>query len=119
MRVTRSRGAAPAERKVIPIAAAAPVPNPKAYVPSDDGDGGSGPKVDYKAVIEKYKAKVTNRGSAIRAFCVECSGGALSEVRECQVKKCALYPYRMGVDPNNKKTAAKLAKQGDEEDGDE
>ncbi len=81
----------------------------------DDEPGAS--KVDYPAVVARYKAKVTNRATAIRAMCIECSGGMLSEVRDCQVKKCALYPYRMGTDPNNKKTLDRLAKQAAEEGG--
>ena len=41
--------------------------------------------------------------SAIRAKCVECSCGVLSEVRLCTVTKCALYPFRNGEDPFRKK----------------
>ncbi len=78
-------------------------------------DEGGGSKVDYVAVIKRYKDKVTNRGTAIRAKCVECSGGALSEVRDCPITACALYPYRMGTDPGNKKTRDRLAKEGEEE----
>lgn len=96
-----------------------PAPNPKAYTPPPE-EGSSGPKVDYLGVIQRYADKVTNRGSAIRAKCVECSGGALSEVRDCPITKCALWPYRMGSDPNNKKTAKKLAAQSEGgENGDE
>lgn len=114
-RVTRSRAAEPTK---IPEPPPAPASNPKAYVAPDDDR--SGPKVDYNAVIKRYADKVTNRGSAIRAKCVECSGGALSEVRDCPITKCALWPYRMGSDPNNKKTAKKLAAQaGEDGDGDE
>ena len=36
---------------------------------------------------------------AIREKCVDCSGGSEKEVRECVVKNCALYPYRMGRYP--------------------
>ena len=36
---------------------------------------------------------------SIRAKCVECSGGQLQEVRLCPIKKCPLYPYRMGHRP--------------------
>jgi hypothetical protein len=84
----------------------------------EDGEIGSS-RVDYVAVIQRYQDKVSNRGTAIRAKCVECSGGALSEVRDCPITKCALWPYRMGTDPNNKKTAAKLAKGIDNEEDEE
>lgn len=110
MRVTRSR--APKAAEPAPEAEIAK-PNTKAFTPADDD---TGPKVDYVAVIKRYADKVTNRGSAIRAKCVECSGGALSEVRECPITKCALWPYRMGTDPNNKKTAARLAAESGEEE---
>jgi len=36
---------------------------------------------------------------AIRAKCIDCSGGQLSEVRLCPVTTCALWPYRMGKRP--------------------
>jgi hypothetical protein len=36
---------------------------------------------------------------AIRAKCLDCSGGMQSEVRECVVRDCALYPFRMGSNP--------------------
>lgn len=62
-----------------------------------------GPKVDYPAVIQRYKDKIDNRASAIRAMCVECCCGVLSEVRNCTVTKCSLYPFRNGDDPFRKK----------------
>jgi hypothetical protein len=36
---------------------------------------------------------------AIRAKCLDCSGGMQSEVRDCLVRDCALYPFRMGSNP--------------------
>ena len=39
---------------------------------------------------------------AIRRKCIDCSGGSLKEVRLCQVRECALYPFRMGKNPNYK-----------------
>jgi len=36
---------------------------------------------------------------AIRARCVDCCGGAVSEVRKCTAFNCALWPYRMGKNP--------------------
>lgn len=43
------------------------------------------------------------RKQAIRAKCLECSGGVLSEVRKCPVSRCPLWMYRMGAE---KKEAA-------------
>ena len=39
---------------------------------------------------------------AIRAKCLDCSGGQPSEVRECPDTECSLYPYRFGKNPNRK-----------------
>ena len=36
---------------------------------------------------------------AIRAKCIECSGGSRTEVRKCQVISCPAYPLRMGHRP--------------------
>lgn len=33
---------------------------------------------------------------AIRAYCVECSGGNEAEARKCVSVKCPLWPFRMG-----------------------
>ena len=42
---------------------------------------------------------------AIRAKCLDCSCQQPKEVRLCTVKKCPLWPYRMGKRP--KKEAPK------------
>ena len=34
---------------------------------------------------------------AIRAKCVDCSGGSLAEARKCVAIRCALWPFRQGV----------------------
>ena len=36
---------------------------------------------------------------AIREKCLDCSGGMASEVRDCLVQTCALYPFRMASNP--------------------
>lgn len=36
---------------------------------------------------------------AIRAKCLDCSGGSHAEVADCLVKSRALYPFRMGKNP--------------------
>ena len=40
---------------------------------------------------------------AIRAKCIDCSAGQLSEVRDCPNEKCALYSFRMGKNPYHTK----------------
>jgi hypothetical protein len=44
-------------------------------------------------------AEITNPVKAIRAYCLECSCGQTSEVKECPVVKCPLYPFRFGKNP--------------------
>lgn len=39
---------------------------------------------------------------SIRAHCLECSGQSPKEVKECTITNCALYPYRLGKNPNRK-----------------
>lgn len=38
---------------------------------------------------------------AIRQKCLDCSNGQFIEVRECPIKTCALYGYRMGHRPKD------------------
>lgn len=35
----------------------------------------------------------------IRAKCLQCTCNQPKEVRDCSIKDCALYPYRMGKRP--------------------
>ena len=37
---------------------------------------------------------------AIRGKCMDCSCYQLGEIRQCVVIACALWPFRMGSDPN-------------------
>lgn len=39
---------------------------------------------------------------AIRQNCMDCSGGSVSEVRNCIITDCPLYSYRLGRNPNRK-----------------
>lgn len=36
---------------------------------------------------------------AIRAKCIDCSAGQLSEVRLCEAISCAIWPFRAGTHP--------------------
>ena len=44
---------------------------------------------------------------AIRKKCLECCCGQVAEVRQCNVKTCALYAYRMGHRPKDKENIEK------------
>ena len=37
---------------------------------------------------------------AIKAWCLDCSGGVRAEVRLCPRTDCPLYPFRQGHNPN-------------------
>ena len=37
---------------------------------------------------------------SIRAKCLDCCCGQVQEVRLCPAESCALWPYRMGHNPN-------------------
>ena len=46
---------------------------------------------------------------AIRQKCLDCSCEQLSEVKECSIKNCALYPFRVGykLDENGNRRKGK------------
>ena len=47
--------------------------------------------------------KMTYASSPIRSIrekCLDCSAGNKAEVARCPIQTCALWPYRMGRNPN-------------------
>lgn len=50
--------------------------------------------------MTKQVAVILTPLKAIRAKCLDCSGGVMSEVRECRIVSCSLHPYRMGKRPS-------------------
>jgi hypothetical protein len=54
---------------------------------------------DRDEIIQHYRDKVRNPLTAVRAFCVECMGGYVSEVKACSNGLCPLHPFRMGRNP--------------------
>lgn len=46
---------------------------------------------------------ITNPVKAIRAKCIDCMCGQVTEVQLCTCTDCALYPFRMGKNPYRKK----------------
>ena len=55
--------------------------------------------VNAKAELLAIGFEPTSVLRAIRSKCLDCSGGMPSEVRDCLVRDCALYPFRMGKNP--------------------
>ena len=52
-------------------------------------------------VLDKLITKSLTRSAAIKEFCLDCSGGARTERRDCNIITCPLFPYRTGsVDPS-------------------
>lgn len=51
------------------------------------------------SIDNKYQARIGNRATAIRAYCVQCQGGSVVGVKECPSITCPLYSFRMGNDP--------------------
>lgn len=43
--------------------------------------------------------EIRSPGRAIRAKCIDCSGGSSEEVKNCTVKDCPLYAFRFGRNP--------------------
>lgn len=49
-------------------------------------------------VVNQSRARIRNRATAIRAYCMDCQGEMIG-VRECNSITCPLHPFRMGKDP--------------------
>ena len=49
------------------------------------------------------EADISSPGKAIRAKCLDCSGGSSDNVKTCPVTSCPLYPFRLGSNPFRKK----------------
>jgi hypothetical protein len=67
-----------------------PIGELRAHIHESSGDD---------ALTAKYRAKIRNRATAIRAMCVMCMGGDTAGVRQCPSITCPLHPFRMGKDP--------------------
>jgi len=52
---------------------------------------------DLRDELAAEWGKAKNPVKAIRAKCIECSGGSMAEARKCVSYDCALWPFRMGV----------------------
>lgn len=54
---------------------------------------------DEERIVQRYKDKIRNPQTAIRAHCVECMGGQPYYVKDCTCPKCALFPFKLGKNP--------------------
>ncbi|WP_035873268.1 hypothetical protein [Cucumibacter marinus] len=64
-------------------------------------DGGAliGRHPDQVVLADLKAIGPTSPIKAIRAKCIDCSGGNASEARKCTATGCALWPFRMGKNP--------------------
>jgi hypothetical protein len=54
-------------------------------------------EVDSGLLQESFSSKTPIK--AIRAKCLDCSGGSETEVRKCVAVECPLWPFRMTKNP--------------------
>jgi hypothetical protein len=57
-------------------------------------------------------AKKLTALKAIRAKCLDCSGGNRAEVRDCPATNCTLWPFRMGHSPKPRTKEKRLQETG-------
>ena len=78
-----------------------------------DADGheliGRDPRVLTPADFAEDGVALSPPLKAIRAKCVDCSGGSLVEVRKCVATTCPLWALRMGVFPKRLRVALRDA----------
>lgn len=113
-RVPRTRPS-PAPSPTAPSPSKAIAPPPAQEAPQEPRSG----EVDYAAVVVRYMGKIRNPMTAIRARCIQCTNGQVSEVKLCPCETCALHPFRMGKNIFHKRTKAAMdrdaAAEGDED----
>ena len=51
-------------------------------------------------------AEKQTRKQAIKAKCLDCSGGIRAEIRRCPATSCPLWPFRMGTEQRSTGTGA-------------
>jgi hypothetical protein len=53
--------------------------------------------------VKTVTASTLNPQRAIRAKCLDCSGGSVQVVSDCSCPDCPLYPFRLGKNPMREK----------------
>jgi hypothetical protein len=67
-------------------------------------------------VCDKEILVKKTRSNAIKAHCTDCSGGNRTEVKECFVKNCPLYPFRGYINWNSDKRGVEEVVEIEEEE---
>ena len=63
-------------------------------------------RIDCIKTEEEFDREVSENTNPLRAIklkCLDCSMFNTNEIKECPVKKCPLYPFRLGKNPFRKK----------------
>lgn len=63
-------------------------------------------RIDTIKTDEEFKKEVSENTNVLRAIklkCLDCSTYNINEIKECPVKNCPLYPFRLGKNPFRKR----------------
>ena len=63
-------------------------------------------RIDTIKTEEEFNKEVSENTNVLRAIklkCLDCSSYNTNEIKECPVKKCPLYPFRLGKNPFRKR----------------
>ena len=63
-------------------------------------------RIDTIKTEEEFNREVSENTNVLRAIklkCLDCSTYNINEIKECPVKNCPLYPFRLGKNPFRKK----------------
>lgn len=52
-----------------------------------------------KLSVEVKVVEKPSMAKAIRTYCIDCGGGVTTTVRDCNLERCPLFPYRFGKNP--------------------
>lgn len=58
-------------------------------------------KAEVTRVKKKYE--IPSSLACVRANCIDCMGGSSNAVKECNIPRCTLYPYRFGKGPTEER----------------
>ncbi|MBC8525623.1 MAG: hypothetical protein H8D22_01955 [Candidatus Cloacimonetes bacterium] len=53
----------------------------------------------------KRKHNIPTMSKAIHHKCIDCIGGSAHDIRDCNIGKCPLFPYRFGRNPREEDLA--------------
>lgn len=63
-------------------------------------------RIDCIKTDEEFKKEVSENTNVLRSIklkCLDCSTYNINEIKECPVKNCPLYPFRLGKNPFRKR----------------